>query len=94
MGKTIKARYAGECRGCGLPFQAGEGIYWAGKGETYHSEKSNCRPSGDERADSEYYAGLNDAARYQAEKAAMGKGWADHFQMLDEQARYDAGEDY
>jgi len=89
--RRITAKYDGECRWCGTPVRQGEGAWWQrGQGVGH----INCRPSGDRRADNEYWAGRAEGQRYSDEVQIYGRELAEQFAVEDELARWNAGEDY
>jgi hypothetical protein len=71
--RTFAAKYDGVCCWCGTDFRKGIMIA-KGRGGYGHKD---CRPSGNSRADGEYYAGRRDAARYQENVRYMGQEAAD-----------------
>lgn len=89
---TITAKFKSTCKHCGTDIRKGDTIEWR-KGEgAWHV---NCAPSGDSRADREYYAGRADAQRYLDEKKIYGEELAERFAAEDEWNRYwKYGEDY
>lgn len=83
--RTLTARFAGTCDGCGSPVHKGERIAWA-KGETYHD---NCRPARagdaeDARDAAEYRAGRATASRRSIEIATYGAALVEAWEMEDE----------
>jgi hypothetical protein len=90
--KTIVAKYASDCKGCGGEVKKGDRVKWEKGRGVYHL---SCAPSHDPKADREYWEGRAEANRYIAEKAIYGEALADKFAAMDEWNRYwKHGEDY
>lgn len=89
--KTMRARFAGTCKGCDCRIRKGELIQWSKKTGAYHF---NCVPSSDSKADAEYYAGRADGERYLTNKAVYGAELAEQWEMEEELARFNRGDDW
>tara|TARA_Y100000034_G_scaffold112648_1_gene146845 strand:+ start:537 stop:791 length:255 start_codon:yes stop_codon:yes gene_type:complete len=83
----MKAKFESCCLRCGTTIKVGASI----TEHKYSWIHSNCVPSGDSRADSEYYAGLRDGHNYSQDVKAYGRELADAWEMEAEWARYNQG---
>ena len=81
--RTIKARFASTCAGCGGPIGKGDTITGS-RGTWYHGSGagSGCAPRGSTtRADHEYQAGAAEAERWMADRRMFGEEFADAIDM-------------
>jgi hypothetical protein len=86
MFRTITSRYAGTCKRCHQPFEAGTKIRFGGYGRTYHL-KAHCAATADElpsdTRDNGYAAqhavnrATNGAAGLSIEDSAFSQEWAE-----------------
>lgn len=88
--KYFTARYAGSCRGCGGAIEAGSQIAWGGRGRTFHK---SCAPSGNRRADSQYWQGRAEGERYSSDRKFYGEALAEAWAMDAEMAAFNRGDD-
>ena len=89
--KAMKSKFAGYCRGCSGSIKAGEDIKWSRESGAFHY---NCAPSGNSRADQEYWSGRADGQRFSDDRKMYGNELAEKWAMEAEMAAYNRGDDY
>jgi len=94
MAKVIKVKYSGTCRRCGENILAGATANWVpGQGLWCYGGCASASHM-QSRADREYAQGVAEGERYLSNKAIYGQELADQWEMEEELARYNRGDDY
>jgi hypothetical protein len=86
--KTITTKFEGKCVVCSAEIPIGSRAVWIRRGEIAHI------PCHYHRDDPEYLAGVADANRRKMEREVYGPALAEQFEIEDEMARWNRGEEW